>query len=260
MEKRFLPIVFCLLILPIVSQAQFDEIGVLFGSSNYCGDLTERRVEPLEANMANGFYVRKKLSDHFGVKMQFARLVISGDDANSTVKSGLWKRNLDFRSDLYEMGAMLEWLPLRMKSEETHVLPYFFAGLAGFYFNPQTELNGRVYNLQHYRTEGVDYSLYQIAIPFGAGLKMNLRSRGCLGLEFGLRKTFTDYLDDVSDSYRSDIRELNNNLAAQLSYRGMEGKVGDAPNYPNGGTQRGNPKKKDWYMLFGLTLGINIGR
>lgn len=246
--------------LPIVSQAQFDEIGVVFGTSNYSGDLSERRVEPLESNMANGIYVRKKMSDHFGLKMQFARLVISGDDANSTEESGLWQRNLSFRSDVYEIGAIVEWMPLKMKSEETQFLPYFFTGLAGFYFNPQAEMNGRIYNLQHYQTEGVDYSLYQIAIPFGAGMKMNLRNRGSLGLEFGWRKTFTDYLDDVSDSYRQDLRQLDNNLAAQLSYRGTEGNVGDAPNYPNGGTPRGNPKKKDWYVMFGLTLGINIGQ
>lgn len=260
MEKKFLPIVFCLLILPMVSQAQFDEIGVIFGTSNYSGDLTERRVEPLESNMANGIYVRKKMSEHIGLKMQFARLVISGDDANSTLEGGLWQRNLSFRSDLYEIGATIEWMPIKMKSEETQFLPYLFMGLAGFYFNPQAEMDGRLYNLQHYQTEGVDYSLYQLAIPFGGGLKMNLRNRGTLGLEFGLRKTFTDYLDDVSNTYRQDLRQLDNNLAAQLSFRGDEVDEGDAPNYPNGGSQRGNPKKKDWYVMFGLTLGINIGR
>ncbi|MBK9014486.1 MAG: hypothetical protein IPM82_10590 [Saprospiraceae bacterium] len=262
MKKGLLPIVFCLLILPVASRAQFDEVGIIFGCSNYSGDLTERDIEPLECNMANGIYVRKKLNRQFGLKMQIARLVLSGNDANNTMEGGLWKRNLSFRSDLYEFGAQVEWVPISLKTGDNQFMPYFFTGIAAFYFNPQAEMGGNVYNLHHYQTEGVEYSLFQFAIPFGAGIKLNLRNRGSLGFELGLRKTFTDYLDDVSNTYRSDIRLLgeNNSLAAQLSYRGIEGNLSDAPLYPKPGTQRGNPDKMDWYALFGMTIGVNLSR
>ncbi|MCF8279467.1 MAG: DUF6089 family protein [Bacteroidales bacterium] len=250
------------MLLPFNSHAQFDEIGTIFGCSNYSGDLTERDFEPLESNFAYGFFVRRNLSRQFSLKLQFSKLVLSGKDGNNTAEGGLWKRNLNFRSDLFEFGAQAEWVPISLKSGENQFMPYLFTGLAAFYFNPQTEMNGNIYNLQHYQTEGVDYNQFQIAIPFGAGLRFNIRNRGNLGFEFGLRKTFTDYLDDVSNSYRSDLRELGelNAIAARLSYRGIESHASDTPRYPKPGTQRGNPDKKDWYALFGMTLGINISR
>jgi hypothetical protein len=40
-----------------------------------------------------------------------------------------------------------------------------------------------------------------VAIPFGIGAKMNVSKKVGIGLEWGPRKTFTDYLDDVSGTY-----------------------------------------------------------
>ncbi len=262
MKKGFLLNCLCLLLLPVASQAQFDEVGLIFGCSSYSGDLTERHIEPLECNLANGIFLRKNLNRQLSLKMQLSRLVLSGKDANNTAEGGLWKRNLSFRSDLYEFMAQVEWVPISLRTGENQFMPYLFSGLAAFYFNPQAEMNGKIYNLHRFKTEGVEYSQYQFAIPLGAGVRLKLRDRGCLGFEFGLRKTFTDYLDDVSNTYRSDLRQLGekNSLAARLSYRGIEEHASDTPRYPAAGTQRGNPDKKDWYSLFGMTLGINIGR
>lgn len=262
MKKGLLPIVVSLFILPWAANAQFDEIGTVFGVSNYAGDLTERDIEPLECNMANGIYVRKKLHRQLGLKLQLARMVLSGKDVNNSVESGLWKRNLNFKSNLYELAAQFEWVPISLKSGENQFEPYLYAGLAGFYFNPQTEMNGQTYNLHPYQTEGVEYSLFQFAVPFGAGIRLNLMGKGHLGFELGLRKTFTDYLDDVSSTYRSDLQELaeTNSLIARLSYRALADNPSDGTAYARPGTQRGNPDKKDWYMLLGITLGIDISR
>ena len=147
---------------PYLSNAQFDEIGILAGTSNYSGDLTERTVEPLEFSMAQGIYLRRQISKQFGLKVQLARMVISGDDRNNPVESDIWQRGLNFRSDLYELGLQAEWVPIRLSSGENQFEPYLFAGVAGFYFNPRTQLDGQTYELQHFRTEGVDYSLYQV--------------------------------------------------------------------------------------------------
>ena len=45
------------------------------------------------------------------------------------------------------------------------------------------------------------YRLTEVAIPMGLGVKYRLTERFILGLDAGLRKTFTDYLDDVSGTY-----------------------------------------------------------
>jgi hypothetical protein len=43
--------------------------------------------------------------------------------------------------------------------------------------------------------------LTQAAIPFGLGFQFQPMKRITIGMEFGAREAFTDYLDDVSDRY-----------------------------------------------------------
>ena len=45
------------------------------------------------------------------------------------------------------------------------------------------------------------YNLTQFAIPFGGGIKFRVSENVVLAYEVGFRKTFTDYLDDVSTFY-----------------------------------------------------------
>ncbi|RMG86490.1 MAG: hypothetical protein D6714_04165 [Bacteroidetes bacterium] len=242
-------------------QAQFDEIGTFIGISTYSGDLTERRLEPLEFNPAMGVYVRRTLSKKVSLKVNLYRGVISGDDARSSVESGLWRRNLSFRSELYELGVLFEYAFLSPDDDFFYSTPYVFGGISAFYFNPQTALDGKIYDLRVYRTEGVAYSPFQAAIPFGAGFKMVVNQRGSLGLEVGLRKTFTDYLDDVSGTYAADLimADRRNAVRTRLAYRAPE-ILPDAPPLPPPGQQRGNPEKDDWYFFFGLTLGLRLSQ
>ena len=51
---------------------------------------------------------------------------------------------------------------------------------------------------------GEKYKLTQFAIPMGAGVKIAVTERLNIGLEAGVRKTFTDYIDD----HQYQLREL----------------------------------------------------
>jgi hypothetical protein len=257
-KNFFLITVFTLL--PWLAQAQFDEFGTFIGISNYAGDLTDRGLEPLEFNMAVGFFVRFNLKERLALKTHLYRGVISGRDANTASDRGLWQRNLSFRSEIYEVGAQMEYDLIRVANGHYKSAAYAFLGVAGYYFNPQAEMDGKTYNLSTYRTEGVEYSLAQLAVPFGLGFKLALSDKGNVGFELGWRKTFTDYLDDVSNAYPDNIRALAeaNALASRLSYRSPEILEHAPPALP--GQQRGNPDKKDWYMFFGLTLAVNVGK
>ncbi|MEO1263341.1 MAG: DUF6089 family protein [Bacteroidota bacterium] len=257
-------LLFCVVavwLVPTRTDAQFDEVGIFFGISHYSGDLTERKLEPLEFNRAWGIYVRKKMTDRFSMKYQFTKGLLSGKDGNATVESALWRRNLSFETDIYELSAIAEYYFFRLKKGEYGISPYVYGGLAGFYFTPYAEVGGKTYDLRYYRTEGIEYSSYQFAIPFGAGVKIQVNGMGSLGIEAGLRKTFTDYLDDVSGYYPSDLIGFvdgeSMNLRTQLSYRTPE-VVADAPELPKPGGRRGNPENNDWYLFFGVTLGVNL--
>jgi hypothetical protein len=65
-----------------------------------------------------------------------------------------------------------------------------------------------------------------MAIPFGGGLKYIVNPRWYVALEFGIRKTFFDYLDNVSD-FKDQT---------QKNYR------------------YGNPNDNDNYYFLGITL------
>ena len=147
--------------------------------------------------------------------------------------------------------------------------PYFFAGLAVFHYDPYAYLNRQKYYLRPLSTEGQDitgypdrknYSLNQLAIPFGGGVKFAVNENLRVGLEVGLRKIFTDYLDDVSKNYvdPADLFTARGPLAVDISYRGDE-IVGGFPSYPQKTVQRGNPKNKDAYYLVGLHLTYRLG-
>ena len=102
------------------------------------------------------------------------------------------------------------------------------------------------------------YNLNIISIPFGAGVKYALNPSITLALEFGPRKTFTDYLDDVSDTYASyrDLAQARGTLAANLADRAQEITGGEPEE--RRGAARGNPKFKDWYFIGNFTISYHF--
>jgi hypothetical protein len=160
--------------------------------------------------------------------------------------------------------------------------------VAIFSFNPkakyegpwQTTTQGEPYSgwyeLQPLGTEGQGtteypdrepYALTQVSLPFGMGIKWNFTQTLSLSLEWGMRKTFTDYIDDVSTTYVDPelLKSENTEIAMFLANRTFED-VADAYNnqYPVAeakdmeGQQRGNSENDDWYSFLGITLSFNI--
>jgi hypothetical protein len=60
-------------------------------------------------------------------------------------------------------------------------------------------------SLLDYRTEGADYSLSGVSIPFGFGFRYKITNRMDVGFDFGYRVALTDYLDDVTDTRNSVV-------------------------------------------------------
>lgn len=261
MKNRPILWITILALMPPVARAQFDEVGIFTGISSYAGDLTDRAIEPLGFHFGTGVFVRRILTERLTARGQFYFGQISGSDAHTAIESGLWQRNLSFFSDVFELAALAELKLVEVKNQYHSLSILAHAGVAGFHFRPLATMDGKTYDLHAYRTEGVEYSLSQVALPFGGGLEMHLSHRFHIGLEWGWRKTFTDYLDDVSATYRQDAGHTGDNpsIGAKLSYRTPE-VVANAPEAPSPGGQRGNPKRKDWYQFMGITLSANINR
>jgi hypothetical protein len=239
----------------------FFQIGVLGGGSGYAGDLTDNSVSIKTIRPAGGVELRYILSDYFAIRggVNYSRVGAKDSQSGDSV---LIARNLSFETNILEVNACGE---LNLLSPELfNVYPYVFAGLGYFHFNPYTYDNsGKKVFLRPLSTEGEGlpqypnrkmYSLNQICIPMGAGFKWTLSDDLSMGFEVGARKLFTDYLDDVSGRYAAYNYLLTDKgiEAVSLAYRGT------GP-YPNGGSIRGDSKKKDMYYTFGLNVFYSFG-
>jgi len=78
-----------------------------------------------------------------------------------------------------------------------------------------------------------------------------------LRLEVGLRKLFTDYLDDVSTTYadEDELRANNGQLAVDYAFRGDDLKPFRSISFR---WYQGNPKSKDFYYTGGLTISFRL--
>lgn len=263
-----LGMVFVFILLMSTTKAQDVEVGIMLGGSNYQGDLSDAAVTLGETNFAFGILGRYYLDPRWNIKANIYYGTIAGDDANHTDNPGKVARNLSFESHVLEFSGQVEFniLPFVSKSRRFRFAPYVFTGISVFNFNPRAEdPDGNMVSLHDLRTEGQgrgdnpadEYRLTQIAIPYGIGFKYSMGQGWNLGVEVGQRKTFTDYLDDVSGFYANDPQNMTE-LERRMSYR-AEGYDGSVENYPAGG-RRSNPDTDDWYIFTGVTITKTLGR
>lgn len=257
---------FLFLCLPLVSQAQGFKLGAMGGTTAYLGDLQNDIWHQASWHPAIGIMGAWYYQDWIGLRAHFVMGHINGNDAMSP-ELAKRQRNLHFRSDIYEIALLAE-VDLTGWMRQSIIHPYLAAGIAGFRFNPQARYQGTWYDLQPLGTEGqgtsyfpnrTPYALYELAFPLGGGLRFDLGQHWQLGVEVMYRKTFTDYLDDVSMTY-PDLAVLaaeNGSLAAALSYRTPE-LYPDAPNQA-AGSQRGNALANDSYMTGTIVLIKRFG-
>ena len=243
----------------LVSFAQL-QLGVFGGLSNYQGDLVDKIYQAPRA--AIGITAGYDISGRFNLRAGLTFAKVAGADSLNE-KDYLRMRNLSFQSPITELSVTGEFNTLNMDIHRWS--PYLFGGLALFRFNPYTfDQNGNKVFLQPLGTEGQGlagyessnlYARTQLAIPFGGGIKFNVSDQFRIALEVGMRKLFTDYLDDVSGNYADPADLLANRgpLSVDLSYREDEMPGGNAI-YPSKGDQRGSPKYKDYYYFTGLHL------
>jgi hypothetical protein len=275
-----------LMTVPFLATAQKKttslDFGPYIGGSNYMGELTKGNM-PLwnKTKVAGGLICRYNYGPYLTFKGTALYGQIEGSDKNFSDDPYRKRRNLSFKSDIVEFSIQGEWNILGYENTRTSYAwtPYLFGGLSVFRFNPKAQFNyvqglhdatlqaqnGDWIELQPLGTEGQEttkfndkrrYALTQVSIPFGAGAKWQLNDHWAIGLDFGLRKTFTDYLDDVSSVYVDNIivGGASGPMAVAMKDRSQE--VGETPFENN--DLRGNSGTKDWYMMGGLTLTYRI--
>ena len=245
-----------------------SELVLAGGAMNYIGDLNNQSVFS-KLHAAGGVGLRTRLDNRWAVRFEAAYGRIS------CAKDYIARRNLSFRSDIIELAALAEFnfRPYGPGATESAWTPYIFAGVGVFHYNPTaqyTDSEGNVQwvALQPLHTEGQGTSLYpnrrpytlvQICMPFGVGVKLRLNRTFSLTAEYGLRKTWTDYLDDVSKTYVGSTLLENEVFEGEVAAR-MADRSGEVePGFVNAvGIKRGDDALKDWYAFMRVSVGVNL--
>ncbi len=269
------------------------ELGLGIGPSFFLGDLGGAKgygktfVKDVDfplTKLAKGIYINLYPAEWLGFRIAGNLGYLEGDDAQAPNKGGPERnrlyRNLKFRSELWEAYAGIEIYPTvffeKYDGLEHKLRPYAIIGVGLFHFNPMGEYlapNGTTkwVELKPLKLEGQgmaeypqksEYPLTQLEIPMGGGFKYYLKENFYIGFEILHRKTFTDYIDDVSTQYidpRYFDVYLNPEQAAwarQLSYR--ENLYNPAVSRRFINKQRGDPTENDAYFSGILRLGWRV--
>jgi hypothetical protein len=192
--------------------AQRSEIGFGIGTFNYTGDLA-RNYNFLNSKPAATVFYRSNLSKVVSFRVALTGGKIGASDKRP-VDAFATQRNASFNLFLMELSAVMEYHFLNWR-DNRHMIrfsPYLFGGLG-------------LFGMTGNKSKPEEYSNIQGALPFGVGFKYIYNPKWYFSLEFGPRKTFFDYLDNVSVG-----RQTNKNY------------------------QYGNPSTNDAYYFLGVTV------
>ncbi|CAG5074303.1 hypothetical protein DYBT9623_05032 [Dyadobacter sp. CECT 9623] len=163
--------------------AQKIELGAGIGGFNYKGDIAPtqkiRFIKP-----AGSLFFRFNPNQALSLRAEIAGGIIGADDKHSDDPFQL-ARNKSFTTRIFEGSAVAEYNFLNFQERRLAVnwSPYLFGGVGYSKFDPKVQTN--------------PYKTSTFTLPYGVGIKYQVRRPWNIGIEYGARKTFTDFLDDL---------------------------------------------------------------
>jgi hypothetical protein len=295
MSKRF--ILLMVLLIPLLADAQFRrkrykyEVCLNFGGTNFLGDVGGsdqigthflKDFNYQVTRQVVGIGLRYKTNRYWALKGDLNWGTVGGDDALSK-EPFRHNRNINFKSIILELSVKFEGYftkdqgghLYRLKNvhgmKRKDLQAYFFVGVGGFYSNPKGKYtDGQYYALRPLHTEGQglpggasQYSPVNFCFPFGLGAKFAIDQKWSIGIEYGIRYTLTDYIDDTGGKYYDNgtIKAQYGNIAAYFADPSLHkmppeyGGDNTSVQQSAAGQERGNPKYKDAYMF--MTINVN---
>lgn len=226
------------------TQAQTLEVGLFGGGSYYLGELNPG-IPFIKTRPSYGLSARYSKNARWSFKLSYYRGKVTGSDDKY---SGVTNRELSFETKLNDVALVAEFnfWEYFTGSKLDYVTPYLFGGVGFFTFTPTT-LDG--VKLQPLGTEGQNtgfdgrspYSQISLSVPFGFGLKYSLTKKLGLNFEWGMRKTFTDYIDDISTTYAENPDVIADPTQTHVA-----------------GMQRGDEMSFDWLAYAGITISYKF--
>lgn len=227
------------------------------GTSTYLGELNYNNSINDDLSLFN-LGVEARLLNHVSARLEGSLFSLSGDDKNAPDSTFQRQRNLSFQSRNihFQFHTIYYLKPYQGDYYKRWFFdPYLFSGAGYMKYNPTANLGGENYKLRDAQTEGIEYKKWVATVPIGLGAKFKANEFLNINLEVSYHFTFTDYLDDVSNTYAT---EFANTTAELLSDRKEEVGVVSPEFYDQilPGTPRGNPDDNDRFLQISIKAEI----
>lgn len=162
-----------------------SEVGAGLGVFNYTGDLL-RTYSLTSVKPAATVFYRSNISKVISMRTSLTGGKIGASE--KPIDAFATKRGAAFNLFLLELSGVFEYhfLDWRDDTRRLRFTPYLFTGMSLFGFSGN-------------QSKTAPYSNVQMAIPFGGGMKYVINPKYYVSFEIGIRKTFFDYLDNISD-------------------------------------------------------------
>jgi len=196
------------------------DLGLTGGFSYYIGEINPSAQVINKLKPSLGVFYRKNLNKRYALRGGFNYAKLTATDKFRSTEISQF-RHLSFLSDLWEAYGVLEFnfIPYQINNRATsRFSPFVFIGLAAFWVSP--EVRGRGFDV-------VESDMISVSVPFGVGVKFNFVGNLGFGIEWGMRKTYSDEVDGLPETYAN-------------------------------GYQLSNSQNNDWYSIVGITLNYKI--
>ena len=186
------------------SFAQKIEVGAGLGGFNYRGDISPSfRFKFFKPG--GSLFFRYNPSQALSLRAEVAAGIIGAKDSQSKDPFQI-ARNMSFRTRITEGSAVAEYNFLNYQDKRFAVnwTPYLFGGIGYSMFKPDVKTG--------------EYKTSSIVLPYGVGIKYQIKRPFSIGIEYGTRKTFTDYLDNLGGEPKSNIKLEQGNPSLKDTY------------------------------------------
>lgn len=273
--KKIIFLFFILFLTSSIKAQWLWDYGVAVGATNYLGDIggkeKTRRDFVADMKLAKtrwnfGGFVRYKWRPKISLRLAFDYIRIEGDDKLSS-NPGRRFRNFNFKNDVFDLGLTGHFFFYENNDlgntyrYRNGFRAYLFGGVGGFYTNPKTKYLGEWVALQPLATEGTMYKRIGFNIPMGFGFYFTFDKKHRIGFEANYRKTFTDYIDDISGNYPSKPSDAYTQglilRTTELPQADIDANKGAFKSH-DWGQKRGDKTHKDGYMTLNLSYSYVI--
>jgi outer membrane protein W len=218
----------CLIIPMTFANAQFREVGLFLGGTNYIGEVGKTTfVNPSLKSPSTTLFYKSNFSPRFTFRVELGLSSIQGIDSISAEPMRKERAN-SFSNSINHTSAILEvnYFEMDFSDFKTSWSPYLFAGLSYLKFRDlYYPVSESVANYQN--------NEFSFAIPMGVGIKTRLGMNFLLGFEVKALYTFSDNLDGSFPTFVDEIDQL--------------------PAF-------GNSLSNDWIIFSGFSISYSFGR